>query len=235
MFKRIAKTKHKSRQAFTLTELIVVLVILAVIAAMLVPALTGYIKRAKKAKSMQMVDAYRTAAQAVMSEFFGETDGHKWPPAVNVSWFGEMEYADKTKVDGEPWGRKVIQLVGGDRGVSNGEPYILVVGIGDPREDTLSITEKYSVYYVAYVATAKDPAIFWIDGEFSYTYPTESPAKIRKTGKNENIRNWIIREGKADYPIQYFVISNNTGKDINQFWLDTKVGLRGHSEPYFKG
>ena len=50
MFKRIAKTKHKSRQAFTLVELIVVLVILAVLAAMLVPALTGYIKKTKKEK-----------------------------------------------------------------------------------------------------------------------------------------------------------------------------------------
>ena len=50
MLKRIRKTKHKCRQAFTLVELIVVLVVLAILAAILVPALTGYIKRTKKEK-----------------------------------------------------------------------------------------------------------------------------------------------------------------------------------------
>lgn len=50
MIKRVTKTKHKSRRAFTLVELIVVLVILAVVAAMLVPSLIGYIDRTKKDK-----------------------------------------------------------------------------------------------------------------------------------------------------------------------------------------
>ena len=59
MFRRIRKTDHKCRQAFTLVELIVVLVILAVIAAALIPALTGYIKQARRAKYIQEVDAYR--------------------------------------------------------------------------------------------------------------------------------------------------------------------------------
>lgn len=39
--------KHK-KNGFTLVELIVVLVILAVLAALLVPALTGYIDKARK-------------------------------------------------------------------------------------------------------------------------------------------------------------------------------------------
>ena len=45
--RRFTKAKHHS-SAFTLVELIVVLVILAVLAAMLVPALTGYIRKARK-------------------------------------------------------------------------------------------------------------------------------------------------------------------------------------------
>ncbi len=228
MLKRINKTKHKCRQAFTLVELIVVLVILAIISAMLVPALTGYIKQTKKAKFQEMVEAYRVAGQAVMSEYYGETKGHNWPKKVNVSWYSTID-----GVNGEPWGKKVLQLVGADRGTAKGEPYILVIGIGDPRDDSLSLSEKYTVYYVGYVATKKSPAIFYINGEFSYTYPTEKPAKIRKTGTGDNIRNWIIRPGQSDFPIQYFVVSNNTGKNIDQFWLDN-AGLRGHSEPYFK-
>ena len=40
--------KIKKKRGFTLVELIVVLVILAILAALLVPALTGYIDKAKK-------------------------------------------------------------------------------------------------------------------------------------------------------------------------------------------
>lgn len=40
----------KGRKGFTLVELIVVLVILAILAALLVPALTGYIDKAKEKK-----------------------------------------------------------------------------------------------------------------------------------------------------------------------------------------
>lgn len=43
--------KNNKRRGFTLVELIVVLVILAILAALLIPALTGYIDKAKKTRS----------------------------------------------------------------------------------------------------------------------------------------------------------------------------------------
>ena len=43
-------TNVKKKKGFTLVELIVVLVILAILAALLVPALTGYIDKAKEKK-----------------------------------------------------------------------------------------------------------------------------------------------------------------------------------------
>ena len=58
------KLGKSSKKGFTLVELIVVLVILAVLAAMLVPALTGYIKRARQEKDYQMASSVLTAAQA---------------------------------------------------------------------------------------------------------------------------------------------------------------------------
>ena len=58
------KLGKSSKKGFTLVELIVVLVILAVLAAMLVPALTGYIKRARQEKDYQMAATVLTAAQA---------------------------------------------------------------------------------------------------------------------------------------------------------------------------
>jgi len=58
------KLGKSTKKGFTLVELIVVLVILAVLAAMLVPALTGYIRRARQEKDYQMAASVLTAAQA---------------------------------------------------------------------------------------------------------------------------------------------------------------------------
>lgn len=63
MLKKLKKNKKKG---FTLVELIVVLVILAILAALLIPALTGYIDKAKKkdviAETRQVVMAAQTLA-----------------------------------------------------------------------------------------------------------------------------------------------------------------------------
>lgn len=63
--------RNKSKKGFTLVELIVVLVILAVLAAMLVPALTGYIKRAREEKEYQTASTMYSAAQAVITDMYG--------------------------------------------------------------------------------------------------------------------------------------------------------------------
>ena len=66
------KVGKSSKKGFTLVELIVVLVILAVLAAMLVPALVGYIDRAKKEKEFQAASTVYTAAQALATEAYGK-------------------------------------------------------------------------------------------------------------------------------------------------------------------
>jgi len=68
------KVGKSSKKGFTLVELIVVLVILAVLAAMLVPALVGYIDRAKKEKEFQAASTIYTAAQALATEAYGKGD-----------------------------------------------------------------------------------------------------------------------------------------------------------------
>lgn len=63
MLNRLKKNK---KSGFTLVELIVVLVILAILAALLIPALTGYINKAKEkqviAETRQAVMAAQTLA-----------------------------------------------------------------------------------------------------------------------------------------------------------------------------
>ena len=64
--------KKNNNKGFTLVELIVVLVILAILAAILVPALLGYIDRAREKQYVLNAKSYMTAAQAELSSLYGE-------------------------------------------------------------------------------------------------------------------------------------------------------------------
>lgn len=58
------RNKRKDKKGFTLVELIVVLIILAILAALLIPALTGYID---KAKDKQIIAETRQAVMAAQT------------------------------------------------------------------------------------------------------------------------------------------------------------------------
>lgn len=66
--------KIQKNKGFTLVELIVVLVILAILAAILVPALLGYIDRAKQQKSVSKIHDLQVAATASLVEFYAFYD-----------------------------------------------------------------------------------------------------------------------------------------------------------------
>lgn len=66
MFKKL-----KDKKGFTLVELIVVLVILAILAALLVPALTGYIDKAKEKSIEAKTRNVVMATQTLIDEKYG--------------------------------------------------------------------------------------------------------------------------------------------------------------------
>lgn len=68
MFKKLKENK----KGFTLVELIVVLVILAILAALLVPALTGYIDKAKRKSIVAETRQAVMAAQTLVDEEYGK-------------------------------------------------------------------------------------------------------------------------------------------------------------------
>lgn len=87
--------KLKSKKGFTLVELIVVLVILAILAALLIPALTGYIDKAKEKKVIAETRMLHTAIQTEMSALYAKPEWKKFIPSVG----GTEVLAAKTSTD----------------------------------------------------------------------------------------------------------------------------------------
>lgn len=66
------KLQENKKKGFTLVELIVVLVILAILAALLIPALTGYIDKARQKQVAAETRACVMAAQTLGDELYGK-------------------------------------------------------------------------------------------------------------------------------------------------------------------
>lgn len=74
MFEKMIELQQKRRSkkgGFTLVELIVVLVILAILAALLIPALTGYIDKAREKQVVAETRQAVMAAQTLYDEKYG--------------------------------------------------------------------------------------------------------------------------------------------------------------------
>ena len=97
MEKMIAlQQKRRSKTGgFTLVELIVVLVILAILAALLIPALTGYIDKAKEKSLIAETRQVVMAAQTLYDESYGTLARD----ATNMPTFGKNK-ADATTTTG---------------------------------------------------------------------------------------------------------------------------------------
>ena len=134
MEKMIAlQQKRRSKKGgFTLVELIVVLVILAILAALLIPALTGYIDRAKEKNVIAETRQCVMAAQTLYDEAYANVkkNGTAAIPTdaeilklAELTDKGKLGTGDKAvKFDGN----KVSQLVYTNNGVTctyNGSTY----------------------------------------------------------------------------------------------------------------
>lgn len=85
------KLKENRKKGFTLVELIVVLVILAILAALLVPALTGYIDKAKQKQVVAETRQSVMAAQTLIDESLIKNTAPSLPSSTDIKKLAEVK------------------------------------------------------------------------------------------------------------------------------------------------
>ena len=213
----------RKNHGFTLVELIVVLVILAILAAILVPALLGYIDKAREKQELLNAKACMTAIQAGLSEQYainGDSlkpgkglDNVIIPPkdnkASNIQGDNGDVYANDTE-----FARKVLETI--DK--KDNPPYIVMFAVGSNVSDGTKATkhEKYTVCYMYYLETENSIPLVYFNGSWTKTHMrlTDNDNKIVN---KQNIVQVGPMKGKK---IQYYIISNRTGN--KGFWAEVK-------------
>ena len=141
--------KKMNNKGFTLVELIVVLVILAILAAILVPALLGYIDRAKKQQIVLNAKTYLTATQAEFSAMYGANKN-------------SLTDALKTKIQNTADISKASSF---EVKVNNGTAFQLPGG-----EVTAETSHKsYTIIAAKYVETGVAEPIYFANGSWDAT------------------------------------------------------------------
>lgn len=151
--KKIQKSDNKG---FTLVELIVVIVILAILAAILVPALLGYIDKAKQQQSVLNAKSALTAAQAEMSTLYAKGAAPT-----------DIDDADENYID------DIL-----DTADVKANCTLLIIGCGDTSANKSH--SSYTINYVMYQETGMtDPIIF--DGSSWDKSNKKDTSKVKET------------------------------------------------------
>lgn len=148
----LKKVKRSDNKGFTLVELIVVLVILAILAAILVPALLGYIDRARNQQIVLNARSCYTASQAEMSSMYGKNEAIA-NIANNTHTSSILNTADVPKCTA------------------------LVVGVIDS-DNTKTEHEDYTVAYVAY--TENGQTVYFDGSSWVETDPESSISNLKQ-------------------------------------------------------
>lgn len=153
----MTKEQKKNNKGFTLVELIVVLVILAILAAILVPALLGYIDRAKGQQIVLNARSCYTAAQAELSSMYGKGEApDKITASAHVTSITDTADIPSTCTS-------------------------LIIGAAELKAGATT-TEKHAAYTVSYVAyTENGESIYFFNNAWVEDAPTTTELSAIKT------------------------------------------------------
>lgn len=201
----------KKKKGFTLVELIVVLAILAILAGMLVPALTGYIDKAKNRKYMLDAKQCMTAFQTKLVELYAEG---KDPRTINKSGNSGNNIDGDINWKGTSEAEEILDLI--DK--KQKPPYMLIMGVG--RDSVYRETEPYrssTVYFVVYWENKDDQPLFFNGSEWTNEYPWENDGTEY---------NHFVVDG-VDVQMQFYFITGQN-KSLSYDWdcLKCRVGKK---------
>ena len=193
------------RKGFTLVELIVVLVILAVLAAITIPALMGYIDKARESQDRFDAENYLTAIQTSLTELYA-MQGGTVAAGESVIPKGKV-YSKNGNADVDASGTVFAQNVFKLAEVEDGEkPLFLMVGLGSNAINTNSKTtlhDKYTVLFLFYLKDEASKPLLFFNGEWTNSYMKKTKEDTRFMDVNNVIKGGALN-GKR---LQYYCLS----------------------------
>ena len=210
------KTKRKNRKGFSLVELIVVLLIIAVLSAALVPSLIGYIKHGRNAAYMQEAKLCVTGVQSSLAESCAFT-----PPSSDAKQiFSGPVYNDTNSDVVCSFSVAGKAFEGQAEALFERKPYMLIVGLGDycTYKDT-DYEKVYRPYVIIYWPDKNTYPLFYNGSTWTEKYPWTENVIDRNNNLNLQGEKIKLQFYFVTYPSSY---GDNLRGIVDKCWADVK-------------